>query len=297
MITVEHLTRSFGSHLALDDVSFEIHDNKMTGFIGGNGAGKTTTMRIMMGVLAADRGRVLFNGHEITGEDRSQIGYMPEERGLYPKMTVRDQLEYFARLHGLSAADAKRSAAHFIKALDLEQYGDKKIESLSLGNQQKAQIAATLVHRPSALVLDEPFSGLDPIAVDRVLSVLREMCRQTGAPILFSSHQLDIVDQLCDNIAIIAKGKICATGDKDEIRSKHSRAAVSVRLNCALSQFADFPGITIEETQRTAGTLIEHEPGAAQRFLRHITSDSEVQVISFTPYQPRLSEIFKELVQ
>ena len=192
MISVRNVHRFFGDKHVLKDVSFDIKPGLMTGFVGGNGAGKTTTMRIILGVLAATEGQVLLDGEPITADQRASIGYMPEERGLYPKMKVIDQLVYLAQLHGVPADEAKRYSLALLGRLNLQGKPTDTLESLSLGNQQRAQIAAALVHRPAALILDEPFSGLDPDAVDLTVQVLRDIA-DTGAPVLFSSHQLDVV--------------------------------------------------------------------------------------------------------
>ena len=222
MISVRHVHRLFGDKHVLKDISFDIKPGLMTGFVGGNGAGKTTTMRIILGVLAPNNGEVLLDGKPITAKFRSNMGYMPEERGLYPKMKVIDQLVYLGQLHGRSAADAKRRGLELLEQLQLNGSPTDTLESLSLGNQQRAQIAAALVHDPAALILDEPFSGLDPSAVDVTLGVLRDVAA-TGAPVLFSSHQLDVVERLCDELVIIADGQIRANGTRDELLAADDR--------------------------------------------------------------------------
>ncbi|WP_196717338.1 ABC transporter ATP-binding protein [Actinomyces trachealis] len=216
MISVRNVHRYYGEKHVLKDVSFDVHPGMMTGFVGGNGAGKTTAMRIILGVLAAQRGQVLVDGAPITADQRAAIGYMPEERGLYPKMKVIDQLVYLARLHGLEAADARSHGLELLERLQLKGDPTDTLESLSLGNQQRVQIAAALVHRPAALILDEPFSGLDPESVDATVQVLREYAA-AGAPVLFSSHQLDVVERLCDRLVIIREGEIRAAGTRAEL--------------------------------------------------------------------------------
>lgn len=216
MITVSHVHRFFGDKHVLKDVTFDIRPGLMTGFVGGNGAGKTTTMRIILGVLAANDGQVLVDGQPITKDYRASIGYMPEERGLYPKMKVIDQLVYLGELHGMASADAKRRSLDLLDRLGLVGNPTDTLETLSLGNQQRAQIAAALIHRPAALILDEPFSGLDPSAVDVTVQVLRDVAA-TGTPVLFSSHQLDLVERLCDELVIIADGAIRASGTREDL--------------------------------------------------------------------------------
>jgi len=209
MLRVEGLTRRFGDHLALDDVTFDVVPGRMTGFVGANGAGKTTTMRIILGVLAATAGQVRWQGEPLTQEVRRDFGYMPEERGLYPKMKIRDQLVFFGRLHGLSAERALERTEKLLERLGLAERANDVLETLSLGNQQRVQIAAALVHEPIALVLDEPFSGLDPLAVDAMVDLLREEVTPE-VPVLFSSHQLDLVERLCDDLVVLSRGKVVA---------------------------------------------------------------------------------------
>jgi len=216
MIRLQKINRSFGDHHVLKDISFDVKPGLMTGFVGANGAGKTTAMRIVLGVLEADSGTVEVDGAPMTRDYRARIGYMPEERGLYPKMRVIDQLVFLGQLRGLSAGAARDRGNDILERLGLGERAKDNLEELSLGNQQRAQIAAALVHDPIALVLDEPFSGLDPVAVDTTLEVLREVA-QTGAPVLFSSHQLDVVERLCDEIVIISNGEITARGSRDEL--------------------------------------------------------------------------------
>jgi len=205
--------------VALGGVSFTVEAGQMFGFVGPNGAGKTTTMRIVLGVLAADRGEVLFGGRPVDFEMRTRFGYMPEERGLYPKMRVRDQLVYLARLHGRDAASAAASADDWIERLGLTDRAGDRVEQLSLGNQQRVQLAAALVHEPELLVLDEPFSGLDPVGVDVLSGVLADYASR-GVPVVFSSHQLELVERLCEAVAIIKDGRLVASGPVEELRDR-----------------------------------------------------------------------------
>jgi ABC-2 type transport system ATP-binding protein len=187
----------------------------MFGFVGPNGAGKTTTMRIILGVLAADAGAVRWREQPVTAQTRRRFGYMPEERGLYPKMRVRPQLTYLAALHGVAAPEA--AADRWIERLGIAERADDRVEALSLGNQQRVQLAAALVHEPELLVLDEPFSGLDPVGVDVLSGVLAEYAA-TGVPVVFSSHQLELVERLCEAVAIIKDGRLVASGTVEELR-------------------------------------------------------------------------------
>lgn len=217
-LAIEGISKNYGDLRALDDVSFDVQPGELFGFVGSNGAGKTTTMRIMLGVLSADAGTVTIDGEPIDGEIRRRIGYMPADRGLYPKMKVGAQLTYFARLHGLSAREAAESVRHWTDRLDIEKRIDDTVDTLSTGNQQRVQLAAALVHDPQVLVLDEPFSGLDPVAVDVMSEVLSEKSA-AGVPVMFSSHQLELVERLCDRVGILSNGALVAVGTVDELRA------------------------------------------------------------------------------
>ena len=205
------LRRTYGSTVALDGLSFTVEPGQMMGFVGPNGAGKTTAMRIVLGVLEPNSGEVRWNGRPVDRAARRRFGYMPEERGLYPKMKVRDQLIYLARLHGVATQDAEHSADALIGRLGVEERADDRVEALSLGNQQRVQLAAALVHRPEVLVLDEPFSGLDPVGVDVLAEVLKGETER-GVPVVFSSHQLELVERLCDDYVLIDEGRTVASG-------------------------------------------------------------------------------------
>jgi ABC-2 type transport system ATP-binding protein len=211
------LRRSFGEVTALDGLSFEVEPGTLFGFVGRNGAGKTTTMRIVCGLLAADSGSVRWGGRPVDLEARRRIGYMPEERGLYPKMRVADQLEYLAVLHGWTHPRARRAADSWLERLGLGDRAHARVEELSQGNQQRVQLAAALVHRPDLLVLDEPFAGLDPIAGDVLADVLREEAAR-GVGVLFSSHQLEVVEQVCEAVAIIDHGRLVECGPLGELQ-------------------------------------------------------------------------------
>lgn len=218
MLHIRHLSKRFGALQALDDFSADLDDGEIVGFVGANGAGKSTTMRIIMGVLAADRGELTWNGSPLDATMRRRIGYMPEERGLYPRMRVGEQLTYLARLHGVDRAAAQRASREWVERLGIAGRHDDEVQKLSLGNQQRVQLAAALVSDPDLLILDEPFSGLDPVAVDVMSQVLVERA-DAGVPTLFSSHQLDVVERLCDRVIIIRSGRIEADGTVDQLRA------------------------------------------------------------------------------
>ncbi|QZY50694.1 ABC transporter ATP-binding protein [Leucobacter tenebrionis] len=301
MIEITGVSRSFGDRRVLSDVSFGVESGRMTGFVGGNGAGKTTTMRIILGVLSADSGTVALDGELVTAADRARFGYMPEERGLYPKMKVLEQLVYLGRLHGMSAHAAKASASGLVERLGLGERADDTLENLSLGNQQRAQIAAALVHEPIALVLDEPFSGLDPIAVEVVLGVLRDYAAQ-GAPVLFSSHQLDIVERLCDDVVVIGGGKILASGSRESLRAEHSGREFEIELagpGADAGWVRDQPGVSVTHLDGGFARFDADSDAAAQAILtRAVGQDPASSVVRrFGPVTPTLAQIFKEVVQ
>lgn len=299
MIEIAGVSRSYGARRVLNDVSFTVQSGRMTGFVGGNGAGKTTTMRIILGVLSADEGTVELNGSPITAADRARFGYMPEERGLYPKMPVLDQLVYLGRLHGMQADAARASATSLLERLGLTERAKDTLESLSLGNQQRAQIAAALVHKPIALVLDEPFSGLDPMAVEVVLGVLRDYASQ-GAPVLFSSHQLDIVERLCDDVVVIGDGRIRAHGSREELRAAHAGRTFELELAGPAADAGwvrDKPAVSVTHLDGGFARFDADTDAAAQAVLAHAVQLPDTAVRSFTPVTPSLAQIFTEVVR
>ena len=293
MLQVRGLDKSYGTRKVLDDVTFDVDPGKMTGFVGGNGAGKTTTMRIILGVLEADAGEVRLDGEVLRSGSRRKFGYMPEERGLYPKMRLEEQLVYLARLHGLETSVARANTLALIERLGLRERAGEPIEKLSLGNQQRAQIAAALVHDPDVLVLDEPFSGLDPMAVEVVVEVLRERADR-GIPVLFSSHQLDIVERLCDDLVIIADGRIRAAGPRSDLRAKH--ATLRYRVAAENTAWLDGrPGVTVIERTPEGAMFDAADADTVQDALA--TALKHGAVTDFSRQRPTLAEIFKEVVR
>ena len=211
------IRKAYGKLVAVDGLDMAVQPGEVFGFVGSNGAGKTTTMRVVLGTLNLDRGSVLWNGSPIDFDVRRRIGYMPEERGLYPKMRIGEQLIYLAELHGATHTAAAVAVARWLERFQLKDRSRDELQKLSHGNQQRVQLAAALVFEPLMLVLDEPFAGLDPEAVDSMSEVLRERAR-AGIPVIFSSHQLELVERLCDRVGIIQKGRLVASGTIDELR-------------------------------------------------------------------------------
>jgi ABC-2 type transport system ATP-binding protein len=297
MLRVAGLTRRFGEQLALDDVFFDVVPGRMTGFVGANGAGKTTAMRIILGVLAANAGEVLWKGERLTQEVRRDFGYMPEERGLYPKMKVRDQLVFFGRLHGLDPDRAAERTDKLLERLGLAERATDVLEALSLGNQQRVQIAAALVHEPIALVLDEPFSGLDPLAVDAMVDLLREEV-SPDVPVLFSSHQLDLVERLCDDLVVLSRGKVVAAGPVADLAAGPTTTYRLV-VDGDAGWLRDVRGIRVRDV--AGGTALfdveterfEAGDGAVeQQILQQAISRGPV--LEFAPERMALSDVFRE---
>lgn len=291
MLEVEGLGKRFGSTVALDDVAFAVPAGAMFGFVGANGAGKTTAMRVIMGVTLADKGRVRWRGTPPTFDTRRRFGYLPEERGLYAAMRVREQIEYFARLHGLSAARAHRAADTWIERLGLGERRNDDVNALSLGNQQRVQLAVAVVHDPELLVLDEPFSGLDPLAVDTLAGVLTEKAA-AGVPVIFSSHQLELVERLCDSVGIIAAGRMVATGRVDELRRRQGRTQLRIEVRGAPPDWVDtLPGKVVT---RVSDQEVLVEAADDQAVLRAALGAGKV--VHFGQHHTSLAEIFREVV-
>ena len=297
MLVLSGLSKRFGSLQALDDLSLSLDRGEIVGFVGANGAGKSTTMRIVMGVLAADSGAVTWKGAPMDASIRRTIGYMPEERGLYPRMKVAEQLIYLARLHGLSASAAKAAANRWTERLGLEERRGDEVQSLSLGNQQRVQLAAALVSDPDLLILDEPFSGLDPVAVDVMSQVLLERAA-AGVPTLFSSHQLDVVERLCDRVVIIRSGRLVADGTIPELQATETprwRVVVEQAAGSPPVEAAslNLPAPTVELDD--AGRLVITAAGADEQALlsaaQHLGTVRELG-----PVRHRLTEIFREVL-
>ncbi len=219
MLEVDHVRKSFGDALAVADVAFSIPKGTTFGLLGPNGAGKTTTMRMILGILAPDGGSLRWNGASIDGSARRRFGYLPEERGLYGKMKVKDQIAYFGQLHGLRKADSSRRASEWIEQLQLGEYADRPAGELSKGNQQKVQVACAAVHDPELLVLDEPFSGLDPVNAEMLFSMLQTQ-QSRGTALVLSSHQMWQLEELCSRFCIIADGRNRAAGTLSELRAQ-----------------------------------------------------------------------------
>ena len=289
------LARRYGDVVALYGLSFNVEPGQLFGFVGPNGAGKTTTMRIILGVLEPDAGSVRWRGAPVDLATRARFGYMPEERGLYPKTRVRDQLAYFAQLHGLSRPDALAATESWLERLGIADRAGDRVEALSLGNQQRVQLGAALVHNPELLVLDEPFSGLDPVGVDVLSGVLRELA-DGGVPVLFSSHQLELVERLCESVAIVKDGRLVASGKVDDLRSA-GVASLTVRVAVAgggEEWLATVPGAEVVD-RGPDGVLVALRDGAGPEAVLDAARATGT-VTHFAVERPTLSELFRKAV-
>jgi ABC-2 type transport system ATP-binding protein len=294
VLEFDGLHKSFGDNHVLDGVGFTVSPGSMFGFVGSNGAGKTTTMRIALGLVRADAGEVRWRGRPLDADARRRVGYMPEERGLYPKMKVGEQVTYFARLHGLGTAEAAKASAEWVDRLGLGERRGDQVEKLSLGNQQRVQLAAALVSRPEVLVLDEPFSGLDPIGVDSLAEALLDQCRR-GVPVVFSSHQLELVERLCDSVGILARGRMVATGPVEELRRREAGRLLRVVVPDAAPHWAgELPGVRVVSEQ-AGDTLLELADGTDDQAVLGAALHTG-RVSHFAWQQPTLVELFREAV-
>ncbi|GLV53824.1 putative ABC transporter ATP-binding protein YhaQ [Dictyobacter sp. S3.2.2.5] len=228
-LVVDTISKSFGQFQAVKDLSMEVKEGALFGLLGANGAGKTTTMRMVLDIFRPDRGQITWNGKDVREIPRRELGYLPEERGLYSKMSVEEQLLFLAQLNGLSKRDAKSAMDEWLERFQINANRKKKIEDLSKGNQQKIQFLATILHNPSILIMDEPFSGLDPVNAIVLKDAFLEMHRR-GKTIIFSTHQLDQVEEMCEDIVIMNKGEAVVKGSVQEVRRQHGRNIVRLKL-------------------------------------------------------------------
>jgi ABC-2 type transport system ATP-binding protein len=287
------LRRRFGDVVALDGLTFRVQPGELCGFLGPNGAGKTTAMRCAVGVTAPDAGEVRWRGAPIDLAVRRRTGYMPEERGLYPKMRVHEQLVYLGQLHGMAADAAGRSADRWIERLGLRDRRDDAVEQLSLGNQQRVQLAAALVHDPDLLVLDEPFSGLDPLATDVMSAVLRERA-DAGVAVVFSSHQLDLVEDLCRTVAVIARGRLVLEGAVAALRAAGGRR-LRVEVEGGDGWTAGLP-TDVAVVHRREGTVTVALPAGTDPGQVLDVARRHGALLDVHLDQPRLSELFRTAV-
>lgn len=295
MLEIDNLRKRYGDVVALDGCSFSVRKGQLLGFLGPNGSGKTTTMRSVFSLVVPDSGEVRWDGNQIEPSARLTFGYMPEQRGLYPRMKVAPQLTYFGRLHGMDKADAASAAHRWLERFGLADRAGSRLEELSHGNQQRIQLAAALIHDPELLVLDEPFSGLDPIGVQAMIDILVERA-EAGAAVVFSSHQLDLVEDLCEDVVIIAAGRVVLSGPVRELRSRSSHRYLDIELansNRGLEkEFAEFEVVSTADgrVRLRVDDTTDLEP-----LVITASTLGRIREFSYTP--PNLSEVFREVVE
>jgi ABC-2 type transport system ATP-binding protein len=291
-LVIDDISKTFGDFLAIDDVSFTVDQGRMFGFLGTNGAGKTTTMRMILDILRPDRGTITWNGIPNVDIPRGDFGYLPEERGLYPKMTVQDQLLFLAQLYGADRAVAQQALDEWLARLDIEENRHKKIEQLSKGNQQKIQFLAAVLHDPQILILDEPFSGLDPVNVAQLEDAFLEMVAR-GKTVIFSTHQLDQAQRLCEDVAIIHRGRLLIAGGVQAVRE--SIGVKILRLGVAgeepLAWLDSFPGVEVRQRQRDYVDMQIPDDAVAQTILRQALERGET-IERFEVTVPSLNDVF-----
>lgn len=292
-LSISNATKKFGDFTAVDDISLDVSEGQMHGFLGANGAGKTTTFRMALGLLTPTAGEVLWKGRSISYADSPYIGYLPEERGLYPKMKVQEQLVYLARLRRMDKKQAELGAQEWLERFEVPHYANKKVEELSKGNQQKIQLIASLLHKPELLVLDEPFSGLDPVNVEMLKRAILDF-QQQGATIVFSSHRMDHVEELCDNMSILDKGKLIVHGSIRDVKRSFGKQNVRLYSDADITLLAGLPGVEKFTPQRSGAVFRIADESVGQLLLTEALKLGPVR--QFALEEPTLEEIFIEKV-
>lgn len=292
-LKVSNVSKRFQQVTAVKDISFELETGKMLGFLGRNGAGKTTTFRMILGLIEPSEGEIHFNGHKINTSNYNEIGYLPEERGLHAKLKVVDELTYLATLKGMNKKDIKKAIDYWLDRFQITEHRDKKIESLSKGNQQNVQLLASMIHEPQLLILDEPFSGLDPVNVELLKKAVIDL-NQQGTTIIFSSHRMEHIEELCDDVCILNRGQMVVQGPLQQVKRESGYQRVIVDADYDLQDLATLPGV-LEMKITPKGTLfmIENEQVA-----HHIYQELQTKgfVRHFEILDPTIQEIFIEKV-
>ena len=292
IVIVSNVSKSFGDVRAVDNVSFEVYPGEILGLLGPNGAGKTTTIRIMLDIFKPGSGQVAVFGGELNEAARQRIGYMPEERGLYKDQKLETTLLFLATLKGLSHAEARRRLVEWLKRLDLYEHRHKKIQELSKGMQQKAQVIATLLHEPDLIVVDEPFSGLDPVNTRLIKTIIEEQ-RAAGKAIIMSTHQMYQAEALCNRIVLINRGRTVLNGTVGEIKRRFSGNAVIVH---GRGNFEQIPGVIEVRRENGDAFHLPLEPGVSPQDVFRVLAQRDVQIERFEIAEPSLDDIFISVV-
>jgi ABC-2 type transport system ATP-binding protein len=292
-LVLKNVTKRFGSFTAVDNLSISIPEKEMFGFLGGNGAGKTTTFRMILGLLDSSGGTITWNGEKIDYSTSPEIGYLPEERGLYPKMKVSDQIIYLARLRGMDKKEAAKELEYWLERFKVPEYMNKKVEELSKGNQQKIQFIASIIHKPKLLILDEPFSGLDPVNVELLKDAVEEI-KEKGTTIVFSSHRMEHVEELCENLCIMHRGTPVVHGGLKEIKRSFGKKNVTIHADFDLRFLDSIHGVT-KSKKVTEGVQLQVESeDIAQDVFNEVVKKGFVR--KFELEEPSLNDIFIEKV-
>ncbi|ASS90182.1 ABC transporter ATP-binding protein [Aeribacillus pallidus] len=292
-LKLEQVTKKFGDFTAVDKLSLSIPEKEMFGFLGANGAGKTTTFRMILGLLAPTEGTITWNGEKIDYSTSPYIGYLPEERGLYPKLKVKDQIVYLARLRGMNKKDALKELANWLERFKVPEYTEKKVEELSKGNQQKIQFIAAVIHKPKLLILDEPFSGLDPVNVEQLKEAVIDL-KNAGTSIVFSSHRMEHVEELCEHLCILHRGSPVVHGSLKEIKRSFGKKNLVIHADFDLNFLKNFPGVVKAKTTVEGIQLQIEREETAQQLLQEIVDKGFIR--KFQIEEPSLHDIFIEKV-
>ena len=275
-LLIEHVTKKFGDFTAVNDISLRLDKGKMLGFLGRNGAGKTTTFRMILGLSETTTGHITYEGKNINKHMYNKVGYLPEERGLHPKMTVEEELTYLATLKGLSSRDIQQRIDYWLERFAITENRKKRIQSLSKGNQQKIQLLASMLHEPELLILDEPFSGLDPVNVELLKRAVKDL-NDKGSTIIYSSHRMEHVEELCDDVCIIDKGQLVVSGDIQKVRSEHGNKLVIVESDHQIDGLDDIPGILKKEHRKHDVRLTIENEAVAEKIYNTVIKQGYVR--------------------
>ncbi|QST00707.1 ABC transporter ATP-binding protein [Pontibacillus sp. ALD_SL1] len=292
-LSLNQVTKHFGAHTAVDHLSLSIPESQIFGFLGANGAGKTTTFRMILGLMDTSEGSIQWNNEAIDYSKSHLIGYLPEERGLYPKLTVKDQLIYLGKLRGMSKQEVISELDHWLERFRVPEYKNKKIEELSKGNQQKIQFISAVIHKPKLLILDEPFSGLDPVNVEQLKQAVVNL-KENGTSIVFSSHRMEHVEELCEHLCILHKGKPVVHGGLKEIKRSFGKKNLVVHADFNLSYLRDIPGVVSYRAVGEGCELQVEAEEVAERVFEALQGKGFVR--TFDLEEPSLNDIFIEKV-
>ncbi|MDS0191517.1 ABC transporter ATP-binding protein [Staphylococcus capitis] len=292
-LLIEHVTKKFGDFTAVNDISLRLDKGKMLGFLGRNGAGKTTTFRMILGLSETTTGHITYEGKNINKHMYNKVGYLPEERGLHPKMTVEEELTYLATLKGLSSRDIQQRIDYWLERFAITENRKKRIQSLSKGNQQKIQLLASMLHEPELLILDEPFSGLDPVNVELLKRAVKDL-NDKGSTIIYSSHRTEHVEELCDDVCIIDKGQLVVSGDIQKVRSELGNKLVIVESDHQIDGLDDIPGILKKEHRKHDVRLTIENEAVAEKIYNTVIKQGYVR--RFQVLEPSLNDIFIDKV-